>query len=110
MGKPFPTTELPINYSFAKINIGEPVIHLPDDVLHDLSTDQAYGYKIIRAIRTGHLPKNLALFEIGPVKVAHNSKQTMPHMGFRAWTQGKTLQEPQNDSGVHCWRILSMLV
>lgn len=60
-------TELEINHSFIKLSIGEPLISLSDNVVKSLSTDQAYGYRIIQAIRTGNLPRDLALLQIGPV-------------------------------------------
>ena len=60
-------TELEINPSYAKIDIGEPLIHLKNETLRDLSADQSYGYQITQAIKTGHLPSHLALLEIGPV-------------------------------------------
>jgi hypothetical protein len=63
-------TELEIDHSFTKIPGEEPLITLSDRVIKDLSTDQAYGYRIAQAIRTGVLPSDLALLEIGPVSHA----------------------------------------
>ena len=37
-------TKLEIDRAFYKIILGEPLIHLSDDVIQDLSTDQAYGF------------------------------------------------------------------
>ena len=76
-------TELPLNNSFEKIVIGEPLIYLQDDILQDLSTDQAYGYKIIQAIRAGYVPKHLGLLEIGPVN--HSRWLTTANRLFRIW-------------------------
>lgn len=59
--------ELEINPLFTKLSIGEPLISLSDNFVKDLSTDQAYGYRITQAIRRGKLPTDLALLEIGPV-------------------------------------------
>ena len=56
-----------INPSFKNISIGGALVTLTDDVIKDLSTDQFYGYKIVSAIRSGNIPKDLVLLEIGPV-------------------------------------------
>ena len=56
-----------INTSFNKISIGDALITLINDVIKDLSTDQFYGYKILSAIRSGNIPKDLVLLEISPV-------------------------------------------
>src|SRR6218665_1135084 len=45
----------------------KPLLQLSDDVVKDLSTNQAYGYRITQAIKTGELPADLALLKIGPV-------------------------------------------
>ena len=58
-------TDLPIKTNFKKISIGPDLPLLPDDVVKDLSTDQKYGYEIVKAIRTGILPQRLANSEIG---------------------------------------------
>jgi hypothetical protein len=60
-------TELEINPNFEKVAIGPPLIELTDKVIKDLSTDQAYAYKITNAIRSGVLSNMLALLEIGPI-------------------------------------------
>ena len=60
-------TELEIDVNFKPITIGQPLIPLPDDIINDLSTDQSYAYRIVAAIRSGVIPRNLELLEIGPV-------------------------------------------
>lgn len=60
-------TDLPINSKFAPITVGSDFIELLEAVLNDLSRDQKYGYKMVQAIRKGHVPADLALVEIGPV-------------------------------------------
>ena len=60
-------TELEINPHFEKVAVGPPLIELTDKVIMDLSTDQAYAYKITNAIRSGVLSNVLALLEIGPI-------------------------------------------
>ena len=60
-------TDMPINIKFKPITIGPELIELEDDVVKDLSTDQKYGYNMIKAIRSGILPDRLANLEIGPV-------------------------------------------
>ncbi|XP_065663964.1 uncharacterized protein LOC136085927 [Hydra vulgaris] len=63
-------TNLEINPFFSKVETGEPLINLSNDVVKDLSTDQYYGYQIVNAIRSGHVPQQLGLLEIGPVNMA----------------------------------------
>lgn len=86
-------TELEIDPAFTKISTGESPISLSDDVIQDLSTDQAYGYRITQAIRTGVLPTDLALLEIGPVN--HSRWLTTANRLCRMWVskhglKGKT--------------------
>ena len=108
------STELKINTSFLKITVGEPLITLIDDIVKDLSTDQAYGYRITQAIRAGELPKDLALLEIGPV--SHSRWLTTANRLCRmwvskhAWLQRTKPEQFQAHSGIHCWRVLPMLV
>jgi len=88
-------TELAIDSSFTKVSIGEPFIPLTDSVINNLSADQAYGYRITQAIRTGELPADLALLEIGPV--SHSRWLTTANRICRIWVskhglKGKTLQ------------------
>src|SRR6218665_557030 len=68
-------TELQIDHSFAKLSIGEPLLQLSDDVIKNLSVDQAYRYKITQATKTGELQADLALLEIG-----------LSHICFEAWS------------------------
>lgn len=56
-------TKLVINPSFVRIFFLEPFISLSDTVVKDLSTEQAYDYRIIQAIKTGVLPISLALLK-----------------------------------------------
>nr|XP_047139363.1 uncharacterized protein LOC124815162 [Hydra vulgaris] len=63
-------TNLEINPFFSRVETGEPLINLSNDVVKDLSTDQYYGYQIVKAIRSGHVPQQLGLLEIGPVNMA----------------------------------------
>ena len=60
-------TDLDIDPDFTKVCVGPGLPQLSDEVVKDLSTDQSYGYRIVTAIWTGVLPKDLALLEIGPV-------------------------------------------
>ena len=52
---------------FKKIDLGPGLIDLPDEVLSDLSTDQELSYKLVKAIRSGTLPRDLALRKPGPI-------------------------------------------
>ena len=88
-------TELEINPSFTKLSIGDPLISLSEAVIKNLSTDQAYGYRITQAIRTNKIPTDLALLEIGPV--SHSRWLTTANRLCRIWVskhglKGKILQ------------------
>ena len=63
-------TNLENNTFFSKVETGEPLINLSNDVVKDLSTDKCYGYQIVNAICSGHIPQQLGLLEIGPVIMA----------------------------------------
>ena len=76
-------TDLEINPDFPTIAIGPALPQLSDDVIRDLSTDQSYGYRIVTAIRTGILPKDLTLLEIGPV--SHSRWLTTALRFMRIW-------------------------
>ena len=60
-------TDLEHNPRFTKIIIGPGLIHLDQDVIDDLSSDQKYGYQMVNAIRSGKITQDLVLMEIGPV-------------------------------------------
>ena len=46
-------TELEINPKFKKVTLSPDLLTLSDKVVSDLSTDQAYGYRMVKAIRSG---------------------------------------------------------
>ena len=76
-------TELEINDNFSKIDVGPALPELTDNIIKDLSTDQFYGYMIIKAIRTGVLPDRVAHLEIGPV--SHSRWLTTALRFLRIW-------------------------
>ena len=53
--------------SFKKIDLGPDLIALPDEVVNDLSTDQELSYKLVKAIRSGHLPRDIAMRKPGAI-------------------------------------------
>ena len=53
--------------SFKKIDLGPDLISLPDEVIKDLSTDQELSYKLVKAVRSGHLPRDIALRKPGAI-------------------------------------------
>ena len=44
--------------------------NLPQDVVHDLSTDQYYAYKICKGIISGSVDSNLQYLEVGPINLS----------------------------------------
>ena len=60
-------TKIQIKNNFQVITVGEDLIPLCEKVLKDPSHDQKYGRRMVKAIRSGNLPADLAALEIGPV-------------------------------------------
>ena len=83
-------TALDINPFFKKIYIGDPFITLTDNVIKDLSTNQFYGYKIVSSNRSGNIPKDSALLEIGPVN--HSRWLTTANILCRIWVSKHELE------------------
>ena len=84
LGKMLDTvTELNTNRNFEAVTLGEPLIALPDKIIKNLSTDQAYGYRIVTAIRTRVLLENLINLKIGPV--SHSRWLTTANRFCRLW-------------------------
>lgn len=76
-------TQLEINTTFPKVEVGPPLPALSEGVIKDLSTDQSYAYRIAQAIRSGEVPQSLALLEIGPV--SHSCWLTTALRFCRIW-------------------------
>jgi len=71
IGKLLPTVpDLDRNFDFDAIAGGLPMPELSNDVVSDLSTDQKYAYKIMKAIRTGDISLELSL--LNPGKICHS--------------------------------------
>ena len=60
-------TKIQIKNNFQVITVGEDLIPLCEKGLKDLSPDQKYGYRMVKANRSGNLPSDLAALKIGPV-------------------------------------------
>ena len=84
-------TKLDTNRNFEKITLGDPFIVLPDKILKDLLTDQAFVYRIVTAIRTEVLPENLTNLEIG--SVSHPRWLTTANRFCRLWVSFHFLTE-----------------
>ena len=94
-------TDMPLNIKFKPITIGPELIELEDDVVKDLSTDQKYGYNMIKAIRTGILPDRLANLEIGPVCNAR--WLTTANRFLRMWSASMGLRERMPRTSSSLW-------
>ena len=55
------------NPRYAKIVMVSELIELDKEVVDDLCSDQYYGYRMVKAIRSGVVLLDLQLLEIGPV-------------------------------------------
>ena len=55
------------NFDFKKIELGPDLPELPAKVESDLSRDQKVLYKRWKAVKTGILPKDVALYKPGPI-------------------------------------------
>ena len=56
--------EMKTNYSFDKIDLGPDLVKLPDEIIETMSTDQVLSYKKTQAVRSGLLPRDVALRKI----------------------------------------------
>ena len=54
-----------------KIDVGDDILELTDDVVADLSTYQKYGYNMIRMIRTGLIDDLLIKCKCRPMCHSH---------------------------------------
>ena len=52
------------NKDFDPITVGPEMEPMPEEVVSDLSTDQQYGYRLYRMIRTGICPEKEILVQI----------------------------------------------
>ena len=84
------TTALEINPSFKRIYFGDPLITLKNKLIKDISTDQFPGYKVVSAIKSGNIPKDLASFEISPAN--HSRWFTTANRLCRIWVSKHELQ------------------
>lgn len=69
--------------SFKKITLGPELVELPADVLKDLSTDQSQLYQLVGAVRSGNLPRELALRKTG--KMVHSRWLTFAEVVLLLW-------------------------
>lgn len=68
IGQAIQTAEiLPVAQDFEMITEGPGVPELSDDVSGDLSSDQRYIYRMMKAVRDGKVLKELAVSKPGPV-------------------------------------------
>ena len=68
IGKLLPKVDqFPINYNFRSLPDGDDLIYLPEDIVKSLSTDQQNCYLLVKAIKSGILPKDLANKKGGPI-------------------------------------------
>ena len=59
--------EMPFNPSFRALPIGEDLITMPEDIVNNLSTDQMTTYKLVKAVKSGYLPKEMQEMQCGPL-------------------------------------------
>ena len=57
--------DLPVNWDFERVMIGDEPPQLPEDIVDDLSSDQLHAYKIWVALWTGKLSPDLANLKCG---------------------------------------------
>ena len=78
------------NYDFERIDLGPNLIELPEEVLHDLSTDQNLLYKRCKAVKSGVLPKDVALRKSGPI--VHSRWLTTAETFLEMWQKNHGLE------------------
>ena len=60
------TQNLPYNAEFEPLSAGEPLPEMPPEVMADLSWDQQFGFKMLKALEVGSVPPSLQRMAIGP--------------------------------------------
>ena len=78
------------NSKFKVIKAGPDFPDLSQEVIDDLSTDQQYGYRMILAIGTGSVPKDLFLLAIG--NVSHSRWLTTANRFLKMWVSLHTFK------------------
>ena len=65
-GKTLHTVEkLEKKENFQAIPLLEPLIPIPTDIAHRMSTDSSNAWKVLQAVTAGHLPAEVAALKIG---------------------------------------------
>ena len=77
--------------TFKKINLGPDLIELSDDIISDLSTDQELSYKLVKAVRSGHLSRDIALRK--PGAIVHSRWLTFAETMCYLWMSDHGLEE-----------------
>ena len=55
------------NPNFKALTGGEELINIPEDVVEKMSTDQKVCYKLVQAVKKGHLPPDMQEMLCGPI-------------------------------------------
>ena len=87
-------TVLPVDPSFARVNLSDPSILLSSEVVEDLSFDQfcAYGIHVVKGIRSVVISNDLAM---GPID--HARWVTIANRICRLWVLKHTLKDKDYD-------------
>ena len=93
--------KMEFNPHFDSIPDGEDMIDIPDHIVENMSTDQKLCYKLVKAIKTGHLPESMISMSCGPV--CHARWLTTGQRILFMWTR---------KHGLHgkSFKVLEMLV
>ena len=51
--------------NFEPIPLLEPLVTIPTDIAHQMSTDSSNAWKVLHAVTSGHLPAEVAALKIG---------------------------------------------
>ena len=51
--------------NFQPIPLLEPLVTIPTDIAHRMSTDSSNAWKVLHAVTSGHLPAEVAALKIG---------------------------------------------
>lgn len=91
IGKLLPKVDqFSINYNFKALPDEDDLIHLPEDIVKTLSTDQQNCYLLVKAIKSGILPKDLANKKGGPIN--HSRWLTTAQAILMLWVRHHKLQ------------------
>ena len=81
--------EMAYDPDFRAVPGSEKIIYIPDNVVNSMSTDSQMCYKLVAAVKTGHLPNAMQEMHCGPLR--HDRWLTTAQRILFLWTRKHVL-------------------